>query len=376
MHASTTGPDIMKTTPIRHWLITALMLLTPAVMADRVKDLASIGGVRNNQLVGYGLVVGLIGSGDKNLFTSSTLRNMLLELGVTLPDGENLKAKNVAAVSVHTNLPPFAKIGQTLDVTVSSLGDAKGLRGGSLLMTPLKGADGQIYAIAQGSVISGGVAAQGEDGSKIVVNVPSSGSIPNGATVEREVPTSFTRGEHITLNLHNPDFTTSNRVADTINKTYGGGTAQPIDAASIRINAPRDPSQRVSFTSMLENLELDPAETSAKVIVNSRTGTVVISNMVRVQPVAVTHGNLTVTVKENLNVSQPNAFSNGQTVVAPNSNVSIDEDGKRMWLFNSGVSLDEIVKAVNRVGLAPSDLVAIIQALKSSGALRAELIVI
>ncbi|MEY2699794.1 MAG: hypothetical protein RIQ52_549 [Pseudomonadota bacterium] len=376
MHASTTGPDIMKTTPIRHWLITALMLLTPAVMADRVKDLASIGGVRNNQLVGYGLVVGLIGSGDKNLFTSSTLRNMLLELGVTLPDGENLKAKNVAAVSVHTNLPPFAKIGQTLDVTVSSLGDAKGLRGGSLLMTPLKGADGQIYAIAQGSVISGGVAAQGEDGSKIVVNVPSSGSIPNGATVEREVPTSFTRGEHITLNLHNPDFTTSNRVAETINKTYGGGTAQPIDAASIRINAPRDPSQRVSFTSMLENLELDPAETSAKVIVNSRTGTVVISNMVRVQPVAVTHGNLTVTVKENLNVSQPNAFSNGQTVVAPNSNVSIDEDGKRMWLFNSGVSLDEIVKAVNRVGLAPSDLVAIIQALKSSGALRAELIVI
>ena len=376
MHASTTGPDIMKTTPIRHWLITALMLLTPAVMADRVKDLASIGGVRNNQLVGYGLVVGLIGSGDKNLFTSSTLRNMLLELGVTLPDGENLKAKNVAAVSVHTNLPPFAKIGQTLDVTVSALGDAKGLRGGSLLMTPLKGADGQIYAIAQGSVISGGVAAQGEDGSKIVVNVPSSGSIPNGATVEREVPTSFTRGEHITLNLHNPDFTTSNRVAETINKTYGGGTAQPIDAASIRINAPRDPSQRVSFTSMLENLELDPAETSAKVIVNSRTGTVVISNMVRVQPVAVTHGNLTVTVKENLNVSQPNAFSNGQTVVAPNSNVSIDEDGKRMWLFNSGVSLDEIVKAVNRVGLAPSDLVAIIQALKSSGALRAELIVI
>lgn len=354
----------------------ALSLVAPAVMADRVKDLASIGGVRNNQLVGYGLVVGLIGSGDKNLFTSSTLRNMLLELGVTLPDGENLKAKNVAAVSVHTNLPPFAKIGQTLDVTVSSLGDAKGLRGGSLLMTPLKGADGQIYAIAQGSVISGGVAAQGEDGSKIVVNVPSSGSIPNGATVEREVPTSFTRGEHITLNLHNPDFTTSNRVAETINKTYGGGTAQPIDAASIRINAPRDPSQRVSFTSMLENLELDPAETSAKVIVNSRTGTVVISNMVRVQPVAVTHGNLTVTVKENLNVSQPNAFSNGQTVVAPNSNVSIDEDGKRMWLFNSGVSLDEIVKAVNRVGLAPSDLVAIIQALKSSGALRAELIVI
>jgi flagellar P-ring protein precursor FlgI len=328
-------------------------------------------------LIGYGLVVGLTGTGDKNLFTSQTLRNMLLQLGVTmLPSATNLKSKNVAAVSVHADLPPFYKPGQQIDVTVSSLGDSKSLRGGSLLMTPMKGADGQIYAIAQGNLVVGGLSATGQDGSKITVNVPSTGRIPNGATVEREVPTGFAQGGNLILNLHTPDFTTANRVAEEINRAYGGGLARPVDASSIQVGAPRDPAQRVSFTSMIENLEISPGEAPAKIIVNSRTGTVVISSHVRVQPAAVSHGNLTVTISEKPVVSQPGPFSGGTTAVVPRSDISVKEEGNRMFVFNPGVSLDEIVQAVNRVGAAPSDLVAILEALKSAGALRAELIVI
>jgi len=345
-------------------------------MAERVKDIASVAGVRSNQLIGYGLVVGLNGTGDKNRFTSQTLRNMLLQLGVTVPPGIDLKSKNIAAVSIQADLPAFAKPGQTIDVNVSSLGDAKSLRGGSLLMTPLKGADGQIYAVAQGNLVVGGLSAQGQDGSKVTVNVPSAGRIPNGATVEREVPTGFTQGSHLMLNLHTPDFTTANQVADVINRTYGGSVARALDAASVQVSAPRDPAQRVSFTSLIENLEVSPGEAPARVIVNSRTGTVVISSHVRVQPAAVTHGNLSVTISEKPIVSQPSPLSGGSTAVVPRSDVTVNEEANRMFVFNPGVSLDEIVQAVNRVGAAPSDLVAILEALRSAGALRAELIVI
>ncbi|HUL10795.1 MAG TPA: flagellar basal body P-ring protein FlgI [Methylococcaceae bacterium] len=354
-----------------------LMILSFCAQAERVKDIASVAGVRTNQLIGYGLVVGLTGTGDKNLFTSQTLRNMLLQLGVTmLPSATNLKSKNVAAVSVHADLPPFYKPGQQIDVTVSSLGDSKSLRGGSLLMTPMKGADGQIYAIAQGNLVVGGLSATGQDGSKITVNVPSTGRIPNGAIVEREVSTGFAQGGNLVLNLHAPDFTTASRIAEEINKTYGGGLARPIDASSIQVGAPRDPAQRVSFTAMIENLEVSPGEAPAKIIVNSRTGTVVISSNVRVQPAAVSHGNLTVTISEKPTVSQPGPFSNGDTAIVPRSDINVKEEGNRMFVFDPGVSLDEIVKAVNKVGAAPSDLVAILEALKSAGALRAELIVI
>jgi len=355
------------------------MLLLPTVdaRAERVKDLASLAGVRNNQLMGYGLVVGLTGTGDKNQFTSQSLRNMLQQMGVTLPPGGNLRSKNIAAVSVHAELPAFAKPGQAIDVTVSSIGDAKSLRGGSLLMTPLKGADGQVYAIAQGNLVVGGLSAEGRDGSKITVNVPSAGRIPNGATVERMVPTGYAQSNALILNLHQADFTTANHLAEEINKTFGAGTAQALDAASIQITAPRgDPGQRVSFTAMVENLEISPGEAAAKIIVNSRTGTVVISSRVRVQPAAVTHGNLSVTISEQANVSQPNPLAGGNTAVTPQSNVGIKEEASRMFVFKPGVTLDEIVQAVNKVGAAPSDLVAILEALKSAGALRAELIVI
>ncbi len=350
--------------------------LSYPVLAERIKDLASIAGVRNNQLVGYGLVVGLNGTGDKTLFTGQSLRTMLRELGITLPPGTNPKSKNVAAVAVHTDLPPFAKPGQTIDVTISSLGDAKSLRGGSLIMTPLKGVDGQIYAMAQGNVTVGGFGAEAGDGSRVTVNIPSAGRIPNGATVERTVGNAFNVGDSIILNLHQADFTTASRLTDSINHTLGKGSARAIDASSIKVNAPRDPSQRVPFLSLIENLELSPGEAAAKIVVNSRTGTIVIGQNVRVSPVAVTHGNLSVTISANTEVSQPNALSNGQTVITPNFDVEITEEDSRMFVFNPGVSLDEIVRAVNQVGAAPGDLVAILEAMKQAGALRAELIII
>jgi len=362
---------------IRTVLITlAILTISQLSFAERIKDLASIAGVRSNQLVGYGLVVGLDGTGDKTKFTGQSLRNMLREMGVTIPPGIDPKSKNIAAVTVHTDLPAFIKPGQTIDVTVSSLGDAKSLRGGSLIMTPLKGADGQIYAMAQGNLIVGGFGAEASDGSRITVNIPSVGRIPNGATVERTIGNAFNVGDSIILNLHQPDFTTASRLADSINHTLGKGTARSIDASSINVNAPRDPSQRVSFLSLIENLELNPGEAAAKIVVNSRTGTIVIGQHVRVSPAAVTHGNLTVTISANTEVSQPNAFANGETVIAPNYDIAITAEDSRMFLFNPGVSLEDIVKAVNQVGAAPGDLVAILEALKQAGALHAELIVI
>lgn len=350
--------------------------------AERIKDIASIEGVRPNQLVGYGLVVGLDKSGDNGgrtlPTTAQSLGNMLRRYGIQLDpkDLPQMKARNIATVAVQAELPAFAKPGMAIDVTVSSIGDAKSLRGGALLMTPLKGADGQVYAIAQGNLVVGGMTASGKDGSSVTVNNPSAGRISNGALVEKTVPTPFSEGDSLVFNLHRADFTTANRMAESINKLLGANTAQAIDATSVRVNAPIDAGQKVMFTSVLENVNVDMDEAPARVIVNSRTGTVVVSNKVRVTPAAVSHGSLVVTIDENINVSQPNPLSQGRTAVTPQSNVKVKEEKNRMFAFKPGVSLDDLVNAVNQVGAAPSDLVAILEALKTAGALHAELIII
>ncbi len=360
-------------------IATSLLLGSTIVPAERIKDLADIAGVRDNQLIGYGLVVGLNGTGDQTTqtpFTVQSLDSMLKQFGISLPANSNPQLKNVAAVVLNAVLPPFSKPGQHIDVTVSSLGNSKSLRGGSLLMSPLKGIDGNVYAIAQGNLVVGGFGIEATDGSSVSVNIPSAGRIPNGAIVERAVPSSFGQSNSIVLNLHRPDFTTANRMADAINEWVGLGTAQPIDGTSVSVTAPEDYNQRVAFTSLLENITFEPGAAPARVIVNSRTGTVVISQHVTVNEAAVTHGSLMVTITENPIVSQPGAFSAGNTAVIPSSDIEISEEKNRMFLFNPGVSLDDVVRAVNQVGAAPGDLVAILEALKEAGALRAELIVI
>ncbi len=362
------------------WIVfMGLLLFAVASRAERIKDLATIAGVRPNQLVGYGLVVGLDGTGDQTSqtpFTIQSIKSMLAQFGVIVPSTTDPQLKNVAAVTVNAELPPFAKPGQTIDVTVSSIGNAKSLRGGTLIMAPLKGADGNVYAMAQGNVVVGGFGVSGTDGSKITVNVPSSGRVPGGATVERAVPTAFNLGDALMLNLHTPDFTTSRRLAEAINKAVGENTAKSIDGTSIRVKAPQDSSERVAFMAELESLTLDPGEASARVIVNARTGTVVIGRHVRVLAAAVSHGSLTVTITERPVISQPNALSSGTTVSTTATDIDVRQDNKRMFLFEPGVSLGDIVRAVNQVGAAPGDLVAILEALKQAGALRAELIVI
>jgi flagellar P-ring protein precursor FlgI len=358
----------------------SLLLASPPATAERIKDMAQIQGVRTNQLVGYGLVVGLDSTGDQTSqapFTIQSLNNMLAQLGVTVPPGVTPQLKNVAAVAVHAVLPPFVKPGQTIDITVNSIANARSLRGGSLLVTPLHGLDGQIYAIAQGNLIVSGFGVEGTDGSKLTVNVPSSGRIPNGATVERAVPSQLAQGDSITLNLNDPDFTTATRLVASVNKGMGDGVATMLDGSSIRVRAPIDITQRVAFLSTIENLEVEPGAAAAKVIINSRTGTVVISSHVIVTPAAVSHGSLSVTIKEEQTVSQPAPFSKvGQTVVLNNSTIKVDQGSNRMFLFKPGVELDQIVRAVNDVGAAPGDLVAILEALREAGALQAELIVI
>jgi flagellar P-ring protein FlgI len=355
------------------------LLLAITAKAERVKDLASVQGVRNNQLIGYGLVVGLDGTGDQTSqtpFTLQSIKNMLIRYGVTIPPGTNPQLKNVAAVTVHADLPPFAKPGQNIDITVSSIGNAGSLRGGSLIMTPLRGADGQVYAMAQGSLVVGGFGVSGKDGSRIAVNVPSAGRIPNGATVERAVPTGFDQTPFVILNLHTPDFTTSSRLVEGINKLLGMDTAQALDGVSVQVAAPADANQRIAYLSTLEQIEIEPGDAPARVIVNSRTGTVVIGSHVRVMPAAVAHGSLSVTIVERASVSQPYEFSRGETVAVPESSINVDQPTARMFVFDAGVDLNDIVRAVNQVGAAPGDLVAILEALKESGALRAELIVI
>ena len=357
-------------------LLALIAVVAPVALAERLKDIVSIEGVRSNQLVGYGLVVGLDGTGDKAPFTDQTFRNMMNRFGITIPQGVSPNLKNVAAVSVHAELPAFSKAGQRIDITVSSIGNAKSLRGGSLLLTTLKGADGKVYATAQGNLLVGGFGAEGADGSKITVNVPSVGRIPNGATVEREVANAFAQGDSLTLNLHYADFTTARRVQERINDLLGPGAAEALDAASVRVLAPRDPSQRVGFLSILENLEVDPAEGVAKIVINSRTGTIVVGQNVKVLPAAVAHGNLTVTIAESTEVSQPNPLAEGETVVTPQSEVGISQEPVRMFKFSATTTLNDIVRAVNQVGAAPGDVMAVLEALKQAGALRADIIVI
>ncbi|MFT7287396.1 MAG: flagellar P-ring protein precursor FlgI [Halieaceae bacterium] len=360
-------------------LLILLALAAPA-QAERIKDIAGVAGVRANQLIGYGLVVGLDGSGDQVIqapFTVQSLKSMLAQLGVNVPANVNPQLTNIAAVMVTAELPPFSKPGQTIDITVASLGNAKSLRGGALLMTPLMGPDGETYAVAQGSMIVSGFGAEGSDGSSVSVNIPSAGRIPNGAIVERGVPSPFGTDPVLVMNLNSPDFTTAQRVATSINETLGAGIARPIDAVSIEVRAPIDPGDKVAFVSILENLEVDPAEAAAKVVVNSRNGTIVIGSHVRVESAAIAHGNLTVTISESVNVSQPGPFgAGGETVVTTDSEVAVAEEDARMFLLEPGITLRELVTAVNRVGAAPGDLIAILEALQQAGALRAQLVVI
>lgn len=355
------------------------LLQINSVYAERIKDLSSIESMRDNQLIGYGLVVGLDGTGDGSTsYTSQSLKSMLTQLGVVTPPGVTLTPKNVAAVMLHSTLPAFIKSGQKIDVTVSSVGNAKSLRGGTLLMSPLKGVDGNVYAIAQGNLIVGGLGVEGADGSKLKINVPSVGRIPKGAIVERALKNTLSNKDKFVLNLHTADLTTATRMSDVINQKFGADTSRTIDPISIEVKLPTEESARISFMSMVENLTLNPGQAAARVIINSRTGTVVISSHVMVLPAAVSHGSLVVTIEEQELVSQPTApFSDaGTTEVVQDSEIKIEQDEQRMFVFEPGVELNDIVQAVNQVGAAPGDLVAILEALKEAGALRAELIVI
>ncbi len=356
----------------------ALPLFTTAAHADRIKDLASVQGVRNNQLVGYGLVVGLDGSGDQTTqtpFTTQSIINMLAQLGTTLPTTQSLQLKNVAAVMITANLPPFARVGQQIDVTVSSMGNAKSLRGGTLVMTPLKGADGQIYAQAQGNLMVGGVGAAAA-GSKVVINHLLAGRISGGATVEREVPTALGQGAFVHYEMSNTDFGTTQRVVEVINREMGAGTAQAVDGRLIRVNAPEEPNARVAFMGRIENLEVRPMRTMAKIIVNPRTGSVVMNQTVTIESCAVAHGALSVVVNTEQQVSQPNALAAGQTVTTTQADIEIKQAGGALQTLKASVNLSDVVKAMNALGANPQDLVSILQAMKAAGALRADLEVI
>lgn len=349
---------------------------TPAY-ADRIKDLGGFQGIRSNQLTGYGIVVGLPGSGDDNLeYTIQSMKAVASRFGLQLPANVNPGLKNAAVVLITAELPPFAKPGQKLDITVASMGKAKSLRGGALILTPLLGADGQIYAMAQGNLAVGGLGAEGKDGSQIVVNVPSAGRIPEGATVERAVATGFENTPFLTYNLTRADFTTAQNVAAAINTRLGMGSAQATDAVSVKVRAPLGGDIRATLMSEIENLDVISAEPSAKVIVNARTGTVVINSAVRVGTAAVTHGKLTVRIDETEKASQPAPFSQGQTTKEQKSAVAVDEEKHPMFLIEPGPRLSDVVKAVNAIGASPADLVAILEALKEAGALKAELIIL
>lgn len=358
-------------------LIGALLMALP-VRAERIKDLASVQGVRTNQLIGYGLVVGLDGSGDQTTqtpFTVQSLISMLGHLGVNLPPGTNLQLKNVAAVVITSALPSFAKPGQTIDVTVSSMGNAKSLRGGTLLLAPLKGADGQVYALAQGNVLVGGVGASTPGGSSVTVNHLSVGRISAGATVERAVPTELGRDGYIYLELNTTDFTTTRRVVDVLNKTFGDGIASAVDGRVVQVAAPAEPDQRVAFLSRVESLDVRPGDSIAKVILNARTGSIVMNQAVTVETCAIAHGNLSVVITSEPIISQPGPFSGGTTAQANRENIEIRQD-KGGLTMATGVNLAEVVKALNSIGATPQDLLAILQAMKSAGALRAELEII
>lgn len=369
-------------------VLCALLMLgfaSAQAAADRLKDLTSIAGVRTNQLVGYGVVVGLAGTGDGSSgLTLQSLQSMVSQFGL-VTDAANLTAKNAAAVMVTAEMPAFMKPGQRMDVTVSTVGGAKSLRGGMLLMTPLLGADGETYAIAQGSLVVGGLGVTGNDGSSVIVNVPTVGRIPRGAFVERMVETPFQSTDTVLLNLHQGDFSTAMRVADAVNEVFGPDVATPLDASTIKVRAPVDPAQKVSFVSLLENINVDPARPAAKVIVNSRTGTIVIGGDVKVTPSVVTHGSLTVRINEDKQVTpttnvaqnaQGTVVTPGEPVVTDDTEIIVEEEPARAFVFDPGVELSDVVDAINGVGASPADLVVILEALREAGALRAEIIVI
>ena len=366
-------------------ILTANFFGLVSVQADRLKDLTSIAGVRSNQLIGYGLVVGLAGTGDGNAaLTQQSMQSMISQFGV-VTSAANMNGKNAAAVIITAELLPFNKPGQKLDVVVSTVGQAKSLRGGTLLMTPLLGADGETYAVAQGNLMVGGLGVAGGDGSSLTVNVPTVGRIPGGASVEKMIETSFLDSGNILFNLHQGDFSTTNRVTEAINDVFGTDVATALDSTTIKVRAPIDPSQKVSFVSLLENIEVEPARPRAKVVVNARTGTIVIGGDVRVSAAAVTHGSLTVRVKEDTDITQTQniavadgvaATVPGDVVETPDTNIEVNEEFARAFVFDPGVELSSIVDALNAVGGTPSDLVAILEALREAGSLRAELIVI
>jgi len=353
------------------------------VSADRIKDLTSLAGIRSNQLVGYGVVVGLAGSGDGNTgITLQSMQSLVSRFGITAGlDGFN--GDNAAAVMITADLPPFTKPGQSIDVTVSTVGGATSLKGGTLLMSPLLGADGETYAIAQGNVVVGGLGVEGGDNSSLTVNIPTVGRIPRGASVERLVPTEFLSTDFVILNLHKGDFSTANNIANAVDSVFGPGSAIPLDTNSIRVRAPEDPTQKVAFVSVLENIEVQRSEPAAKIIVNSRTGTLVISGNVRVTPAAVSHGTLSVKVSEDIEIEGGDATAigdgaqaNAEATAVPQTEIEVKEDLAKAFLFDAGVSLSDLVDAINAVGATPSDLVAILEALREAGALNAELIVI
>jgi len=335
-------------------------------------------GVRDNPLIGYGLMVGLDGTGDQTMqtpFTTQSLNNMLQQLGITIPEGVRMQLKNVAAVMVTATLPSFARPGQRIDVTVSSMGNAKSLRGGTLLMTPLKGVDGAVYAIAQGNMVVGGAGASA-NGSKVQINQLSSGRIPEGGLVERTVTTDFGSDGALTVELTRSDFGTVQRAVDAINRQFGSGVATPVDARVIRVRAPADSGDRIGFLAQLESLEVTPTREAARVVINARTGSVVMNQAVRVNDCAVAHGSLSVVINTEPVISQPGPFSNGNTVAAQTSQISIDQGGGALQMVRGGASLADVVKGLNALGANPQDLVSILQAMKSAGALRAELEVI
>lgn len=356
-------------------IVAALQMVAPsAVQAERIKDLGAFQGLRVNQLTGYGVVVGLAGTGDDSLdYSTQGVKGVVSRFGLTLPPGVNPSLKNAAAVLVTAELPAFAKPGQRLDITVSAMGKAKSLRGGTLVMMPLRGADGQIYAMAQGNLAVGGLGVSGADGSQVSVNIPSAGRIPGGATVEQGVATGFDTAPTIVFNLADADITTALRVADAINLAFNDRRARAMDAVSITVDAPQGAESRTMMMGMIENIQVKPAEAPARVIVNARTGTVVINGAVRIAPAAVSHGKLTVAVQESPRISQPAPFSNGQTAVEQSSKISVSEEKRPMFEFKPGASLADIVRAVNAIGAGPSDLVEILQALKQAGAMKAEL---
>ena len=381
---------------IKLTILCLVLMFSSGVYADRIKDLTNVAGVRTNKLIGFGLVVGLQATGDgKDIpLTAQQLKTTLSGLGVSV-DGpvsdfdlgaemaslasanakKEMKLENVAAVMVTAELPPFAKPGQKIDIGVSAIGTAESLRGGSLILTQLRGVDGQTYALAQGALTITGVSAE-SSGTSVQVGIPTAGRIPNGATVERAVATPFDTADHIVLNLRESDFSTANAVKTAIDESFGAGTAHSIDAVSIAVKAPADSSQRVAFLSMIENLQVIPGEAPARVVINSRTGTAVINRNVKVTAVAVTHGTISVRISATNEASQPSPFGGGETTTVTNTDISVSEENNPMFLFKPGVDLREIVDAVNEVGATPSSLIAILEALKSSGSLRAELVVI